>query len=91
MKSLIEINDPNKILTNMGEHIDSVWLGNLDCRVSIGLPGFWDEEPEWDQAMHTLTAILTKHNKAYSGLALGYDEWLKERGEGSSMMFTPPI
>ncbi|KAI9777814.1 MAG: hypothetical protein M1816_004403 [Peltula sp. TS41687] len=76
------------IIQPVGEHIDSVWLGNLDCRVSMGLPGFWGEEPEWISAMDTLRATLTKYNMPYSGLALGDDEWLKLRGEGRSLMFT---
>ena len=87
-ESLKGISNLDEILINMGVHIDSVWLGNLDCRVSMGLPGFWGEEPEWVHAMNTLRATLTKHNKPYSGLALGDDEWLKERGEGRSLMFT---
>ena len=78
VESLEGINNMDEILTVVGEHIDSIWLGNLDCRVSMGLPGFWGEEPEWIQAMNTLRATLTKHNKPYSGLALGDDEWLKE-------------
>lgn len=82
------IENLDEILTAVGEHIDSVWLGNLDCRVSMGLPGFWGEEPEWVQALETLQATLAKHNMPYSGLALGDDEWLKERGEGRSLMFT---
>lgn len=31
---------------------------------------------------------LEKHNMPYSGLALGDDLWLRERGEGRSLMFT---
>ena len=74
VESLEGINNLDDILTTVGEHIDSVSLGNLDCRVSMGLPGFWGEEPEWIQAMDTLKATLSKHNKPYSGLALGDDE-----------------
>lgn len=88
VESFQAINNLDEILTNVGEHIDSVWLGNLDCRVSMGLPGFWGQEPEWVQAMKILRATLTKHNKPYSGLALGDDQWLKDRGEGRSLMFT---
>ena len=88
VESLEGINNMNEILTVVGEHIDSVWLGNLDCRVSMGLPGFWGEEPEWIQAMDTLRATLSKHNRPYSGLALCDDEWRKERGKGRSIMFT---
>ena len=41
VESLEGINKLDEILTAVGEHIDSVWLGNLDCRVSMGLPDFW--------------------------------------------------
>lgn len=88
VESRIAIENLDEILTAVGEHIDSVWLGNLDCRVSMELPGFWGEEPEWVQAMNTLQNTLRKHNMPYSGLALGDDEWLQERGEGRSLMFT---
>ena len=30
-----------------GPHIDAVWFGTLDARVSMGLPGFWGAEPQW--------------------------------------------
>jgi 2-keto-3-deoxy-L-rhamnonate aldolase RhmA len=87
IESLEGINNLDAILTDVGEHIDSVWLGSLDLRVSMGLPGFWGQEPEWVSALNTFRSVLEKHDKPYSGLATGDDEWLKIRGEGRSVMF----
>lgn len=87
VESLEGIHNLDEIVISVGVHIDSVWLGNLDCRVVMGLPGFLGEEPEWVHAMNILRATLSTHNKSYSGLALGDDEWLKKRGEGRSLMF----
>jgi hypothetical protein len=67
VESLKGINNLNDILTACGKHIDSVWLRNLDCRVSMSLPGFWGEEPEWISALETLRVSLTKHNKTILG------------------------
>lgn len=88
IESLEGIKNLDAILTEVGEHIDSVWLGSLDLRVSMGLPGFWGKEPEWIAAIDSFRAILERHDKPYSGLATGEEEWLKLRGEGRSLMFT---
>ncbi|KUJ06158.1 Phosphoenolpyruvate/pyruvate domain-containing protein [Mollisia scopiformis] len=88
VESLKGINNLDSILMAIGEHIDFVWLGNLDCRVSMGLLGFWGEEPEWVSALETLRTTLAKHNMLYSGLATRDDEWLISRGDGRSLMFT---
>lgn len=88
IESVEGIKNLDAILSAVGEHIDSVWLGSLDLRVSMGLPGFWGEEPEWVEAIDMLQHTLKKHDKPYSGLATGDDEWLKLRGEGRSLMFT---
>lgn len=87
IESLEGINNLDAMLIDIGEHIDSVWLGSLDLRVSMGLPGFWGQETEWLNALDTFESILRKHDKPYSGLATGDDEWLKLRGEGRSVMF----
>lgn len=88
IETLEGVHNLDAMLTAVGEHIDSVWLGSLDLRVSMGLRGFWGEEPEWVNAIGILRATLEKHNMPYSGLATGDEEWLKSRGDGRSLMFT---
>lgn len=51
------MNKLDEILTIVAEHVDFVGLGNLGRRVSMGLPGFCREEPEWVQAMGTLRPL----------------------------------
>jgi 4-hydroxy-2-oxoheptanedioate aldolase len=87
-ESLEGIINLDAILTEVREHIDSVWLGSLDLRVSMGLSGFWGEEPEWLDAINMFRATLRKHNMPYSGMATGDTDWLKQRGNGRSLMFT---
>lgn len=79
VESLEGINNLHEIPATVGEHVDSVWLGNLDCRVSMSLPGFWGEEPEWVQAS------IINLTRAW---LLATMIWLKERGEGRSVMST---
>src|SRR5271168_4206164 len=38
IESLEGINNLDAILTEVGNHIDAVWIGSLDARVSMGLP-----------------------------------------------------
>jgi len=70
IESLQAIKNLDAILTECGEHIDSVWLGSLDARVSMGLPGVWGDEKEWNEAVALYEGTLAKHNKPASGLAL---------------------
>lgn len=72
------------ILTECGDHIDAVWLGSLDTRVSMGLPGFWGEEPEFLAVVGTVMAALKKHDKPFAGAAMGPPEIMKAMGEGKA-------
>lgn len=77
IETLNGIKNLDEILTEVGEYIDSVWLGSLDCRASMGLPGVWGDEPEWLEAAGLLEATLKKHDKPYSGFVLGDEEVIK--------------
>jgi 4-hydroxy-2-oxoheptanedioate aldolase len=46
IESLEGIKNLDAILTEAGDHIDSVWIGSLDARVSMGLSSFVGQEPE---------------------------------------------
>lgn len=78
------VDNLDDILTEAGEHIDAVWLGSLDCRVSMGLPGFWGEEPEFLAVLETLNRALRKHDMPYAGAALGTPEQMKAMGAGKA-------
>lgn len=73
IETLQAIHNLDAILTECGEHIDSVWLGSLDARVSMGLPGMWGAEKEWVEAVALYESTLAKHNKPSSGMAMGFD------------------
>lgn len=80
------VDNLDAILTECGEYIDAVWLGSLDCRVSMGLPGFWGEEPEFLAVLETVNRTLRKHDIPYSGAALGTPEQVKAMGEGKAFV-----
>ncbi|KAM3072146.1 hypothetical protein ACMFMG_008604 [Clarireedia jacksonii] len=86
IESLEGIHNLDAILTECGEHIDSVWLGNLDARVSMGLPGTWGDEKEWMDALKIYEGTLAKHDKPASGLALGPMEQKLRVGRGKSFL-----
>ena len=46
IESLQAVHNLDAILTEVGEHIDSVWLGALDLRISMGLTNVFGNEPE---------------------------------------------
>jgi 4-hydroxy-2-oxoheptanedioate aldolase len=79
------IDNLDAILTEVPD-IDCVWLGSLDCRLSMGLAGMGGEEPEWLAAVERYTSILQKHNKPISGLALGGPEQKAASGAGKSFV-----
>jgi 4-hydroxy-2-oxoheptanedioate aldolase len=84
LRAIINLDD---ILTECGDHIDSVWLGSLDARASMGLPGMSGTEPEWLAAVATFDAALRKHDKPYSGFSIpGPPEVMKAAGERKSML-----
>lgn len=72
IETLEAMQNLDAILTECGEDIDSVWLGSLDARVSMGLPGIWGGEKEWTDAVALYQGTLAKHNKPSSGIAMGY-------------------
>ena len=84
------IKNLDDILTEVGEHIDSVWLGSLDARVSMNMSGggVLGQEPEWKEAVALYESTLRKHNKPASGLAFGSPEMKNALGRGRSFMVT---
>jgi 4-hydroxy-2-oxoheptanedioate aldolase len=65
------IENLDAILTECPD-IDIVWLGALDCRISMNLPGQFGQgtEPEWLAAKEKFMATLDKHDKPYGGFAI---------------------
>ncbi|OBT68551.1 hypothetical protein VE03_01732 [Pseudogymnoascus sp. 23342-1-I1] len=80
------VDNLDDILTECGEHIDAVWLGSLDCRVSMGLPGFWGEEPEFLEVLETVNRTLRKHDMPYAGAAMGTPEQVQAMGAGKAFV-----
>ncbi|KAJ5585113.1 uncharacterized protein N7459_004913 [Penicillium hispanicum] len=85
IESLEGVNNLDAILTEVPD-IDAVFLGALDCRVSMGLAGMPDE-PEWHETLAKFNSILKKHNMPCGGLALGPPETMRAMGQGKAMMF----
>lgn len=71
IETLEGINNLDAILTEEPE-IDVVWLGGLDCRVSMGLPANMGQgsEPEWLMAVDKFNRTLKKHKKPRAGFCL---------------------
>ncbi|KAI3064228.1 hypothetical protein CBS147353_8809 [Aspergillus niger] len=69
-------------LTEVPE-IDAVWLGTIDARVSMGLPGghgIVGTESEWLEAVELFHKTMRKHDKPYSGFCLAKgDAFLKKK------------
>lgn len=63
------VHNLDAILTAVGQHIDAVWLGMLDLRVSMGLEGMgmWGEEPEFQRTLRLYEETLHKHGKPAAG------------------------
>jgi 4-hydroxy-2-oxoheptanedioate aldolase len=75
------------ILTEVPD-IDLVWLGALDARVNMNLPGnmgMGGGEPEWLAAVDKFRATLKMHDKPYGGFSfpapLGSPEALKKAAQ----------
>ncbi|KAK3315439.1 Pyruvate/Phosphoenolpyruvate kinase-like domain-containing protein [Apodospora peruviana] len=74
--------------------IDIVWLGSLDCRVSMGLPanmGMGGSEPEYLEVLDLYDRTLTKHNKPRGGFGFASPPWgsadgFKEVAEGKALL-----
>ncbi|KAK5994374.1 5-keto-4-deoxy-D-glucarate aldolase-like protein [Cladobotryum mycophilum] len=88
IESLKGVENLDAILTEVPE-IDIVWIGNLDLRISMGLPGnggMGGDEPEYNEAKKKVFKVLDKHDKPYGGFAfgtapLGTPEALKKNSE----------
>jgi 4-hydroxy-2-oxoheptanedioate aldolase len=72
IESLEGINNLDAILTEVND-IDIVWLGSLDARISMNLPGNFGvgDEPEWLEAKAKFMSVMKKHDKPYAGFAIG--------------------
>ncbi|KAL9947865.1 hypothetical protein D7B24_007627 [Verticillium nonalfalfae] len=99
IESLEGINNLDDILTACPD-IDVVWLGTLDARISMNLPGnsgLGGSEPEWTTAVEKFRAVLDKHDKPYAGFAIpvapyGTPEKFKEAAKRMSFMtFTADV
>lgn len=70
---MLGINNLDDILTQVPD-IDIVWLGGLDARISMNLPGNYGlgvgDEPEWIAARAKFFEVMDKHDKPYAGIAL---------------------
>ncbi|KAI9044654.1 uncharacterized protein KD926_011624 [Aspergillus affinis] len=89
IKSLEGLSNLDAILTDVPE-IDAVWLGTIDCRVSMGLrweAGVVPTEPEWQDTLAQFKAIMKKHYKPAGGFALGPPEKMRGMGEGKALIF----
>ena len=88
IETLEAIDNLDAILTEVPD-IDAVWLGTLDVRVSMGLPGggFGGTEPEFLQAVAKFEGILRKHDKPRGGAVIGTPEAMRELGKENSICF----
>ena len=92
IESLKGIENLDNILAQVPD-IDAVWLGSLDCRVSMNLPaniGQPQTEPEWIAAKETFLATLKKHNKPYAGFYItsrGTKQGLQKACKEMAMVF----
>ncbi|RDW68030.1 hypothetical protein BP6252_09426 [Coleophoma cylindrospora] len=86
IESVEGIRNLDAILTEVGDQIDSVWLGTLDARISMGLQNGYGEEPEWLEVKALYESTLRKHNMPASGLALGPPEIRAKMAKGKSFM-----
>ncbi|KAK3937950.1 Pyruvate/Phosphoenolpyruvate kinase-like domain-containing protein [Diplogelasinospora grovesii] len=88
IESLEGINNLDAILTECPD-IDLVWLGSLDCRISMNLPangGMGGTEPEWLAAVAKFEATLKKHNKPRGGFSFAQGDALRAASEGYAFM-----
>ena len=88
IETLEGINNLDAILTECGDQIDAVWLGSLDARASMSLPGMMGAEPEWLEAVAKYEATLKKHNMPMSGFAIGPPEVTVKMAAGKSFIVT---
>ncbi|KJZ72730.1 hypothetical protein HIM_07922 [Hirsutella minnesotensis 3608] len=71
IETLEGINNLDAILTQVPD-IDIVWLGTLDARISMNLPGNFGlggDEQEWNTARDKFFEVMDKHDKPYGGFS----------------------
>ncbi|KAK4245115.1 Pyruvate/Phosphoenolpyruvate kinase-like domain-containing protein [Corynascus novoguineensis] len=87
IESLEGINNLDAILTEVPD-IDVVWLGSLDCRISMNLPANFGQgdEPEWLAAVDKFNSTLKKHNKPRAGFCLGSGPELAKAAEDNCLL-----
>lgn len=87
IETLEGIHNLDAILTECPE-VDCVWLGTLDARISMNLEVDMfgpTTDQGWLDALEVYKATLAKHNKPFSGFAMGPPEMMKAMGTGMSM------
>jgi 4-hydroxy-2-oxoheptanedioate aldolase len=87
IETLAGIHNLDAILTEVPD-IDVVWIGSLDARISMNLPGGLGipmEEPEWKEALATFFATVKKHDKPYAGFSIGDSEQVRRDAEEQRM------
>jgi 4-hydroxy-2-oxoheptanedioate aldolase len=87
-ESILGVDNLDAILTEVGQHIDGVWLGTLDLRASMGLDGPYGGEPEFIAAVEKWTNTAKKHNKPIMGFVLGPPEVQAQQAVGKSFLLT---
>ncbi|KAI9720463.1 MAG: hypothetical protein M1812_002969 [Candelaria pacifica] len=88
IETLEGINNLDAILTAVPD-IDAVWLGTLDARISMNLPGnggMGGTEQEWVDAVATYENTMKKHNKPSAGFAIGDKDTMIKMGKGKSFL-----
>lgn len=88
IESLEGINNLDAILTAVPD-IDVVWLGSLDCRISMNLRANMGmgEEPEWLAAVEKFNEVVKKHNKPRAGFCFAPGEALTKAAQDNVMIF----
>jgi 2-keto-3-deoxy-L-rhamnonate aldolase RhmA len=87
IESLEGINNLDAILNEVPE-IDVVWLGGIDCRISMNLPANFGQgdEPEWLAAVQQFNGTLKKHNKPRAGFCLAGGDELTKMAEDNVLL-----
>ncbi|KAL2173304.1 Pyruvate/Phosphoenolpyruvate kinase-like domain-containing protein [Thermothelomyces heterothallicus CBS 202.75] len=87
IETLEGINNLDAILTEVPD-IDVVWLGSLDCRISMNLPANYGQgdEPEWKAAVEKFNSTVKKHNKPRAGFCLTGGQDLAKMAEDNALL-----